>query len=175
MIIGVLDNLINSILEVVDVSLVIANLVSVGRDCLSNQSLSNTQVLNHETKRSVNRVVLVQLLVKRASSGSETVNLKFFWRDVLPEIANFLIEHELELFKLLGLLLQVKDVFLPLMDNLVLNVDLRLLFRPLNLKLLDVGPLLLEHRVLILDPTIKGLKLLTHISKLVLGELDLTL
>ena len=61
------------------------------------------------------------------------------------------------------------------MDNLVFDVDLRLLFCPLDLELLDVGALLLKHRVLILNPAVVNLQILTHISELVLSELNFTL
>ena len=54
MVISVLDNLVHSVLEVIDVRLVIANLVSISRNRLGNQSLSNAEVLDHETKRGVN-------------------------------------------------------------------------------------------------------------------------
>ena len=107
MVISVLDYLVHSVLEVIDIGLVIANLVSVGRNRLGNQSLSYTEVLDHETKRGVDRIVLIQLLVERTSSVPETGNLKFFRCYVLPEIANLFIEHELELFQLLSLLLQM--------------------------------------------------------------------
>ena len=123
-VIGVLHDLVYSVLEIVDVSLVVADCISVCGNCFGNQGLPHTEVLDHETERCVDGVVLIQLCIERAGPVFETQNLGLLWRDVLPEVANLFIEDELELFELLSLLLQVEDIFLPLMDDLVFDVNL---------------------------------------------------
>ena len=105
----------------------------------------------------------------------QAFNLSFFRSDILPEVTNLLVKNEFELLKLLSLLFQMQNILFPLMDDLVFNIDLRLLFGPLDLELLNISTLLLQHRVFVLNPSVKGLKLLTNISKLVLRELDFTL
>ena len=174
-IISVLNNLVDGILEVVDIGFVVPDDFTVSSNSLSNQSLTNTEILNHEAERSINRVIVVQLLVKRLRPFTKAGNLELFRGNILPEISDLLIKNELELLKLLGLFLQMQDGLLPLVDDLVLDVNLRLLLRPLNLELLDVGTLFLQHCVLVLDKTIEGLELLAGVSKFVLCELDLTL
>ena len=52
-IVRVLDYLVDSVLEVVDVCVVVADDVSVRRDSLRNQRLSYAQVLDHEAERGV--------------------------------------------------------------------------------------------------------------------------
>ena len=61
------------------------------------------------------------------------------------------------------------------MDDLVLYFNLRPLFGPLDLELLDIRTLLLQHRVLVLYPAVKRFEFLANISKLVLSELNFTL
>ena len=105
----------------------------------------------------------------------QAFNLSFFRSDILPEVTNLLVKNEFELLKLLSLLFQMQNILFPLMDDLVLYFNLRPLFGPLDLELLDIRTLLFQHRVLVLDPAVKGLELLTNISKFVLRELDFTL
>ena len=174
-IISVLNNLVDSILEVVDIGFVVPDNFTVSSNSLRNQGLTNTEILNHKAERSIDRVVVVQLLVKRLRPFTKAGNLELFRGNILPEISDLLIKNKLELLKLLSLFLQMKDGLLPLVDDLVLDVNLRLLLCPLDLKLFDVCTLLLQHCVLVLDKAIEGLELLASVSKFVLCELDLTL
>ena len=50
MIIGVLDNLVDGILEVIDLGIIVADVVTVCRNSLGDQRLTNTEVLDHETE-----------------------------------------------------------------------------------------------------------------------------
>ena len=49
-IIGVLDNLVDGILEVIDLGIIVADVVTVCRNSLGDQRLTNTEVLDHETE-----------------------------------------------------------------------------------------------------------------------------
>ena len=70
--------------------------------------------------------------------------LKLFGRDVLSQIPNLLVKHKLELFEFLCLFLVMQDILLPLVDCVVLDVNLRLLLGPLEVQLLNDFFLLVE-------------------------------
>lgn len=106
-IIGVLDNLVDGILEVIDLCIVIADVVTVCSNSLGNQCLTNSEVLDHETERGVDRVKLGQLLVKFLCLHFQAIHLAFFRSNILPEVTNLLVKNEFELLKLLSLLLKV--------------------------------------------------------------------
>ena len=101
--------------------------------------------------------------------------LKLFGRDVLSQVPNLLVKHKLELFELLCLLLVMQDVLLPLVDCVVLDVDLRLLLGPLEVQLLNYFLLLVQRDVSIEDLAVESLDLRLYIGQLVLPDLQVSL
>jgi len=93
-------------------------------DDLLEGLLSGAEVVDHETKGCVQIIVFVQLLVHGVGSLSERYDLHLAWGDVSAKLFDLVVEHELKLLELLGLLLQVEDRFLLEGDLVVLIVDL---------------------------------------------------
>lgn len=144
MVICVLDHLVDGIFEVADDRVIVADDVTVGLDLLLDETLAHTQVLDHEAETGVHRVVLLQLLVHRSSAVSQVNDLELLGGNVLPQVSDLLIEHKLELFQLLRLLLEMQDVLFSLVDDVVLDVNLGLFLRPLLVELLLVFLLLVK-------------------------------
>ena len=69
----------------------------------------------------------------------------------------------------------MQNVLLPLMDCVVLDVDLRLLLGPLEVQLLNDFLLLVQRDVSIEDLAIKSLDFRLYISQLVLPDLQVSL
>jgi len=64
------DHLVDSVFEVADNGVVVANDVSVGLNLLLDEALAHAQVLHHKAERCVDAVVLFQLFVHRAGAVS---------------------------------------------------------------------------------------------------------
>ena len=174
-VVSVLNNLIDRVFEVVDDRVIVPLDNSILLDEVLDEALAHSQVFYHETKTSIHRVVLLKLLVHRACSLSQALDLELFRRNVLSQVSNLLIEHKLELFQFLGLLLQVKYILFPLMNCVVLDVNLCLLLSPFEVQLLNDLLLLVQRDVPIQDLAIKSLDLGLHISQLVLPNLKVSL
>ena len=120
-------------------------------DDLLEGLLSGSEVVDHETKGCVQIVVVVQLLVHGVGSLSERHDLHFTWSDVSAELFDLIVEHELELFELLGLLLQVKDRFLLEGNFIVLIMDLLMVFKRFEMLSLGFLLLVLELHLFVFD------------------------
>lgn len=154
-----IDHLVDGILEVVDEGVIVSDDVAVRCDRLCNQGLANAQIFNHEAQRRVHLVVLLELSVHRLGLTSQVGDFEFFRRDILPQVPDLLVEHEFELFELLRLLLQVQNVLFSLVNDLVFNVNLSLLFLPFQVQFLNVLPLLLQLQLFVVDPSSQCLEL----------------
>ena len=102
-------------------------------------------------------------------------HLELFGSDVFPQVPNLLIKHKLELFEFLCLFLVMQDVLLPLVDRVVLDVDLCLLLGPFEVQLLNYFLLLVQRDVSIEDLAVESLDLRLHIGQLVLPDLQVSL
>ena len=107
MIVGVLDDLVDSILEVIDLSLVVSDVVTVCCNSFGNKCLTNTEILDHKAERGVDSVKFMQFLVKRFGPFTQGCYFKYFRFDIIPEITNLLVKNKFKLLELLSLLLKV--------------------------------------------------------------------
>ena len=162
-IVSVLNNLIDRVFEVVDDRVIVPLDNSILLDEILDEALAHSQVFYHETKTSIHRVVLLKLLVHRACSLSQALDLELFRRNVLSQVSNLLIEHKLELFQLLGLLLQVQYILFPLMNDLIFPVDLRFFIQALAIQLLDIVILFVQLRTSVHNQAIQLLDVLLHV------------
>ena len=173
-VIRVLDHLVNGILEVVDDGVVVADDVAVRLDCFLDEALTDAKIFDHEAETGVDLVVLLEALVHGASAGSEVGDFELFRGNVLTQVPDLLIQHKLELFKLLSLLFEVKDVLLSCVDDLILLLDFGLFVRPLQVELLDVFLLLFKLDALVVDPSGQRLDVRLNIGQLVFGDLEVS-
>ena len=168
MIIRVLHDLVYCILHIVYHVSVVASNIMISRYSFCNERLSHAQVFYHKAEGGIHRVVLGKLLVQRASAIPQVSYLKFFRGDVLPQISDLFVEHKLELFKLLGLLLQVQYLLFSLVDDLILGVNFSLFLLLLKAELLNVLLLLVKLRPLVTDLALESFKLFFNVGELVL-------
>lgn len=69
MIIRILHHLVNSVLEVVDDCVVVADDVAVRFDGFLNETLADAKIFDHEAETGVDLVVLLEALVHRTGAG----------------------------------------------------------------------------------------------------------
>ena len=141
-VVSVLNDLIDSIFEVVDDRFIVPLDNSILLNEVLDEALAHSQVFHHEAKTSIHRVVLLKLLIHRFCSFSQALDLELLRRNVLSQVPNLLIEHKLELFQLLSLLLQVQYILFPLMNDFIFPVNLCFLIQALAIQLLDIFVLL---------------------------------
>jgi len=67
-IVRILHDLVHRVLQTVDISLIFADYVPVGCNGFGYKSLAHSQVFNHHTKVSIDRVVLFQSLIHDVGS-----------------------------------------------------------------------------------------------------------
>ena len=163
MIVSVLNDLIDSIFEVVDDRVIVPLDNSILLDEVLDETLTHSQVFHHEAKTCIHRVVLLKFLIHRACSFSQALDLELLRRNVLSQVSNLLIEHKLELFQLLGLLLQVQYILFPLMNDLIFPVNLCFLIQALAIQLLDIIVLLVQLRASVHNQAIQLLDVLLHV------------
>jgi hypothetical protein len=104
-VINVLSDPVNSVLEALDFNIISSNLCSVFLDQLLHVLLTSSQVINNITKICVNLVKLSQVFVHVVGLFLQSSDLHSSWGNVSLELLDFVIKYELELLKLLSLLL----------------------------------------------------------------------
>ena len=161
----------DSILEAIDVLIIgpddVLALLDQGLDLL----LSSTEVLNHESKVGVLLIVLLKLFVHLLGASFQIVDGHLPWSDVLVELLDLEIKHELELLELLGPLLETEDQLFLLGDDDVLLGDVLSLVLPGLLELFDCLALVLKLGILVLHLSVKGLNFTRDFGQLVLSSL----
>lgn len=171
--VDVLDHAVYSVLEVVDVHPVVANEVSVLHNHLLHGLLTGAEIVNHETKLGIDRVILPQFFVHLVRLDSEEEYLLLSRCDVPSELLDLVVEDVFELLELLCLLLEVEDFLLiccnysVFVDNF-LAVSLEILSQAVNLLLRGV-----VVRLFVPDLVSNPLDLLINLLKLRFRELKL--
>ena len=98
MFISILHNLIDSILEVVDDLVVVSEDVSIRLNMLLNNTLTHSQILNHEAETRVDGIVLLQLFVHRPCSVPQARDFELLGCDILSQVSDLLIQDKFEFF-----------------------------------------------------------------------------
>ena len=127
-VIDVLGHPVDGILVASDVALIVSNLFSCQLDGMLEVVLLISELLNNESKLSIQVVVLSQFLILSICLQSELLSLNLPWRDVLSQISDFEIKNEFELGKLMGPLFELLNVVFSLSDFDVLIADVILEF-----------------------------------------------
>ena len=97
-IISILDNLIDSILEVVDDLVVVSEDVSICFNMLLNNTLTHSQILDHEAETCIDGVVLLQLFVHGPCTVPQARNFELLGCNILSQVSDLLIQDKFELF-----------------------------------------------------------------------------
>ena len=105
-VIDVLSDPVDGILEALDFNLVSSNLCSVLLDEFLHMLLTSSQVIDNVTQIGVDLVELSQVLVHIIGFFLQSGNFHTSWSNISLELLDLVIKHELELFKLLSLLLK---------------------------------------------------------------------
>ena len=112
--------------------------------------LASTEIFDHETKAGVHLVVLLQSLVHLLCLELQIVYFGLLRGNITPQVLDLRIEHEFELFQLLGAFFKKKYVLLATVNNGVLMVNLILLLsQDLFKVLVDCLKFVLLNRLLI--------------------------
>jgi hypothetical protein len=104
-VIDVLDNPVNGILEALDKAVICSNLSLVLLDELTHMLLSCSQIINNIAQIGINFIVMLKISIHIIGLFLELSDFQTSWSNVSLQLLDFVVEYELELFKLLGLLL----------------------------------------------------------------------
>jgi hypothetical protein len=126
-VIDLLGDPVNGIFLVVDGDVVFANDSAESLDLVIHLLLVDSETIDLETRLSINCVEDSKTVVKLASFEVKELDLLLFWLNSSVQILDFEIKHKLELFKFLGL-------FLELVNLLFSNTDITILFGDLFFK-----------------------------------------
>lgn len=136
-IVNVLNDPVHSVLESLDEDVVGSDLRSVLLDQVLHMLLSRPEIINDVTQVCIDLIVMSQVLIHVFSFLLQTSDLHSSWSNVTLEVLDLVVKHELELIKLLRLLLVFVNLFLMVSNDLILLDNLLLLSRDLKLKLID--------------------------------------
>ena len=173
-VVNVLSDPVDGVLEGADVALVLADRLSGGLDSRLHVLLLEAQVLHDETQVSVERVELLQSLVLRVGLELELASFDLLGSDLLLQLLDAIIEHELELLKLLRLSLELVDLSLAITDLGIFLSYLLLQRLHVVIEALQRILLLLHCIVLIIDIPLETLHIGLDIIHLVLDQLQLS-
>ena len=166
-VIDVLGNPIDSILVESNVAVVISNLSSGQLDAVLKVILLVPKFLNDETKLGIQVVVLTELLILGIGLHLELFCFDLTRCDVLSQISDLEVQHELELRELVSLSLQLLDVVLTFSNLNIFISDIILQLLDLFAEDLDVLLLLLEVLILLTDLTLKTFNLIVDLRHLI--------
>jgi hypothetical protein len=166
-----LNYLVNHVFEALNVNIVSSNCSSAVLDELLHLFLSIAELLNGETKLTVNSVEGAKFVVHLVGLERQVLDICLSWRNVLLQLLNLVVKHKLELLQLLSLLFEAVDNLLPVANLLVLFVDFLLLVFIRFLDRSNLLLLLLELGVLVLNGAVQVVDLLLNLNQLVAGDL----
>jgi len=175
MVIDVLNGPVNVVLELTDNSVKFANIGPVIFNQLLHVLLPITQVINCKAESTVGSIASLKIVVHQFSVYFELVDGGLSGCNIALQVLDLVVEHKLELFKLLSFLLESVNV--PLLNsNLeVLNCGFLLLLSDLALQVINLCLLLLNLLLLILNKSIQALRLLLNLTKLITSDLQVSL
>ena len=113
-------------LHQLDVDVVLDSLEPVSESGLGHHVLLGLQLIDKEAKTGVESVVVTQLVVHLLGLTVQLNDLSGFGSDVLSQVFDLVVQHELELLEFLGLLLEGVDLVLLVTDLGVFLIDLLL-------------------------------------------------
>ena len=172
-VVDVLGNPVDGVFEGADVALVLANRLSCGLDGRLHVLLLEAQVLHDEAQVCIERVELFESLVFRVGLELELASFDLLGSDLLLQLLDTVIEHELELLKLLSLSLELVDLSLAITDLGILLSYLLLQRLHVVIEAFQCILLLLHCIVLIIDIPLETLHIGLDIVHLVLDQLQL--
>jgi hypothetical protein len=117
----------NIVLELLLEALLVIELFSQVSHLISQALLSHSKIINDQSKILVNTIKMLKLLSHLVCLFIELLDLNFTGSNVTLKFLNLVIEHELELLKLLCFLLQIVDSLILVTDGSFSLLDLTLL------------------------------------------------
>jgi hypothetical protein len=137
--------------------------------------LSGSEIIHNVPKVSINLVVMLQVFVHLICLLLESSDLHFPGRDISLQLLDLIVEHELELFELLSLLLELIDLFLLISDRVILILNLGCVPSNFLSQLGSCVGLSVQLLILVLDFSLELLDVRVQILELVPRKLELSL
>tara|TARA_B110000285_G_C15035473_1_gene569004 strand:+ start:429 stop:938 length:510 start_codon:yes stop_codon:yes gene_type:complete len=137
-VINILSDPIDGILETFYKVIILSNLGFVLLDEFTHVFLSGSEIIDDITQVSVNLVVMFEVSVHIIGLFLQLGDFEASWSDISLELLDLVIEDELELFELLGLLFETIDFLLELSDGGVFIKDLNTLSFDLKFQFLSI-------------------------------------
>jgi hypothetical protein len=113
----VVENLKHIILEGFFVTLLLVKVLTKLLHLISKTFLTHSQIVNNQSQVLVDSVEELEFLAHFVGLLVELLDLKLSWPNVSLQLLNLVVEHELELFKLLGLLSQIINSLVLVFDG----------------------------------------------------------
>jgi len=115
------------VLELLLEALLFIKLLPQMSDLICQTFLSHTQIVHDKRKILVNTIEMLELLTHLISLLIQFLNLDLTGSNITLEFLNLVVEDELELFKLLGLLFEIVDSLVFIADGSLTLLDLTFL------------------------------------------------
>ena len=163
------------ILELSLVVLLVIKLHSENFDFVGETLLSHSQVVDNECQVLVDSVEVLELLAHLVCLLVEFLNLDLSGTNISLQFLDLVVEYELELFKLLGLLLEIDDSLIFVLNGGISLRDFTLLTLNLLLEIVCVFEELIEFLCKLFDTFLLAVSLILLIFEVIVDKREITL